>query len=77
MSNKKVETYTISDEMRKKIEALKDSTRAHFKEFTEEEDAIILEYYVKKNKEELAKALGSCAETVKKRYKVLTENKNE
>ena len=67
-----IQHFTISDEMRKKLESLTDSGNGNKKrQFTPEEDAIIKEYFPKKNKQELARILGMCENTMRERYKVL------
>ena len=70
-----VETYTLSEEMRRKAEALTDSSKQSFRRFTEEEDTIILEFHNKKNKVELSELLGICTATLRNRYKELEEQK--
>lgn len=66
-----VTKVTISDEMRKLLDQVKDSAYNPAR-FTPEIDAAILEYWPSKNKEGLAKALGFGAGQLRKRYKELT-----
>ena len=60
----------ISKEMMLKIEKLQSGHRSKV-EFTPEQDAVILEYYEKKNKQQLSKLLGVAEGTMRKRYKEL------
>lgn len=57
MNSKKTEQIKISDEMRARLNALTDAPR-HVVLLTEEQKAIILEYYPIKKKGELAALLG-------------------
>jgi hypothetical protein len=70
---KTVENFNISEEMMAKLDGLRDAGRGARKVFTREEDAIIKEFYVKKDKKELSKMLGVCASTLRQRYRELTE----
>jgi len=72
MNSSKIETFKISKEMQAKIDQIKDATRSFPKSFTPEQDAIILTYYEKKEKKELAELVGVCISTMRKRYKELT-----
>jgi len=60
----------ISKEMMLKIEELQSGHRSKV-EFTPEQDAVILEYYEKKNKSQLAKLLGVAEGTMRNRYREL------
>jgi transcription initiation factor TFIIIB Brf1 subunit/transcription initiation factor TFIIB len=62
----------ISAEMRAKLEALEDSP-INTRRFTPETDAILLEYWTRKRRPELAKLLGFSDTTLRKRYKELTD----
>lgn len=75
MNSKKIETFKISKEMQEKIDQLKDTSRSFPKTFTPEQDAIILEYYHKKEKKELADLIGVCISTMRKRYKELKDER--
>ena len=74
MGTKTIETAKISEEMLAKINSLRDAGRAPVEIFTKEQDAIILEFYEKKNKIELSKLLGVCENTMRRRYKELISN---
>lgn len=60
--------------MSQKINAIQDTRYARSRTFTEEEDAIILQYFRIKHKHKLAALLGMCANTLRKRYFWLVEN---
>ena len=75
MTSNKIETYTISEDMLAKIDALRDTERTPPRQFTEEQDAIILTFYKKKNKGDLAKLIGCCQSTMRRRYLELTNDK--
>ena len=64
----------ISDEMRAKLDSLSDTYVQKGRKFTEAEDAIILEYYPRKNKNELSEVLGICENSLRRRYKELTKD---
>lgn len=61
----------ISAEMKARLDSLTDSPTQE-KKFKPEVDAILLEYWPKKNKTELAKMLGFSDTTLRKRYRELT-----
>ena len=63
--------YNITDDMREKLDALADSAPGRVI-FTPEMEAIILEYYPKKNKVELAKLLGLSRWALQNKYRELT-----
>lgn len=77
MTSSKTETYTISKKMLEQIESLRDTERTPPRQFTEEQDAIIKNFYMKKNKKDLAKLLGCCEGTMRRRYKDLTRDKTK
>ena len=65
-------TVEIPEEMREKFEALADTHNGRQgREWTPEEDAMILEYYLKKNKETMAEPFHCTSETLRKRYNKL------
>jgi hypothetical protein len=72
-----LETFKISKEMQAKIDTLRDSERTPAKSFTAEQDAIISQFYVKKNKDDLAKLIGVSVGTMRKRYLELTGGKTK
>lgn len=74
MGQKTVQHVKISCEMLQKLESINDSIRSHGVQFTQEQDEIIKQYYVKKNKRDLAKMMGICYNTLKRRYDELVEN---
>lgn len=74
MMSGKITEFKISDEMQSKIDAIQNVSPSKVT-VTEEQKAIILKYYEKKNKEELAKLLGMSYSTLKKIYKELTGGK--
>lgn len=61
----------ISPETRAQLDALPDVSPTKVK-FTPEQDEIIKEYYVKKNKADLCKIIGCSEKTLRKRYRELT-----
>lgn len=67
----------ISKEMLAKIDSLRNSERTPPKSFTKEQDAIILQFYVKKNKEDLAKLIGVSIGTLRKHYLELTDGQTK
>jgi len=77
MGKKITETFKLSEEMLEKLNAIRDAGHNTVKEFTAEQDAMILEFYDKKNKAGLAKIVGVCASTMRNRHKELTEERNE
>ena len=77
MTSSKTETYTISKKMLEQIEGLRDSERTLPRQFTDEQDAIIKTFYAKKNKKDLAKLIGCCEGTMRKRYLELTDDKTK
>lgn len=77
MGTKTIETVVISKEMLAKIDSLRDTERTPPKQFSIEQDAIMLKYYEKKNKKDLAELLGVCQSTMRKRYKELTDDKTK
>lgn len=62
----------ISSDMLEKLNVLEDAVIRE-KIWSEEDDAIIKEFYPLKNKEELAKLLGVSYKTLLKRYRELTD----
>lgn len=67
-----IDKFKLTEEMQNKINALHDSDNTGNKrQFTKEQDYIILNYYMVKNKEELAELLGCDRGTLRKRYKEL------
>ena len=54
------------------MEALPDADRSRGRDWTADEDKAIVEFYPKKNKRELARALHSSENTVRNRYRFLT-----
>ena len=77
MGTKTIETVVISKEMLAKIDSLRDTERTPPKQFTEEQDAIILTFYKKKNKGDLSKLIGCCPGTMRKRYLELINDKTK
>lgn len=71
MISGKITEFKISDEMQSKIDAIQ-NVRPSKVIVTDEQKAIILKYYEKKNKEELAKLLGMSYSTLKSIYKKLS-----
>jgi DNA-directed RNA polymerase specialized sigma subunit len=67
---KEVREAKISAEMISKLEQLKDAGAAPFT-LSEEQKAIIMEYYHKKDKRELAKLLGMSETTLRRCHKGL------
>lgn len=76
MNSTEIKTFELSDEMRKKLDGIKNASNSSGKVFTKEEEFVILEYYEKKNKEQLAEMLGINASTLRKYYLKL-KAKNE
>lgn len=68
MNSTEIKTFELSDEMRKKLDNIKNASSSSGRVFTEEEEFVILEYYEKKNKEQLAEMLGINASTLRKYY---------
>lgn len=69
-----VQFYEISDEMLDKLAEIDDAGKKGNLLFTKEQEAIIVEYFPKKNKEQLAELLGVNVGTLRKYYKRLTKN---
>ena len=67
------ETFTLSEEMKKKLDSLSGSMKGKFA-FTSEQDYIIVNYYELKNKEELAELIGCDRGTLLRRFKELKKN---
>lgn len=67
----RVNRVTISAVMRELLDQVRDSDISPAR-YTSEVDAAILEYWPKKNKEELAKVMGFGVGQLRKRYKELT-----
>jgi DNA-directed RNA polymerase specialized sigma24 family protein len=62
----------ISEEMKKKLEALPDSHAGNQgKRWTEEEDAVLLHYWPIKRKRDVAEILGVAEGTARERYNEL------
>ena len=76
MSSKRVETFTISEDMIKKIEQLKDGGSKPFT-LSEEQKAIIMEYYYKKDKRQLARLLGMSEATLRRHHKDLMNDRSK
>lgn len=70
MNSKRVEQVKISDDMKAKLEALEDAPPPDLK-WTPEQDAIIMEYYNKKRKDQLADVLGVSKSSLLNRYNKL------
>lgn len=77
MGTKIIEEVKISKKMLEQIESLRNSERTPPRQFTEEQDAIIKTFYLKKNKADLAKIIGCCQGTMRKRYLELTSDKTK
>ena len=73
MNTRKIETLKISDDMRAKLEALDNAPQDL--NWTPEQDAIVLEYYPKKRKDQLAELLGVSKSSLLSRYNKLTRDK--
>lgn len=73
MNTRKIETLKISDDMRAKLEALTDAPR-HSIDLTDEQKAIIIEYYPKKKKDELATLLGVSKSYLTQKYNDLVKD---
>lgn len=69
-----VQFYEISEEMLDKLAEIDDAGKKGNLLFTKEQEAIIVEYFPKKNKEQLAELLGVNVGTLRKYYKRLTKN---
>lgn len=76
MISGKIEEVKISKKMLEQIESLRDSERTPPRQFTPEQDAIILQFYEKKNKKDLSRLLGCCEGTMRKRYLDLKNGRN-
>lgn len=75
---KTVESVNIPQDLMEKFEALPQGGSSNKgKEWTGEEDALLLRYWPVKNKEAVAKALGVHRNTAFKRYRELLEEENE
>lgn len=72
LQSSSVTRVEISAEMKARLDAIADSP-ANTKGFTPEMDTILLEYWPKKNKSELAKVLGFSDTTIRRRYRELTD----
>lgn len=70
---RQVETVKISADVIAKLEKLKDAGKTPLK-LTEEQEAIILEYYNKKDKIELAKFIGISENSLRRHYKRLASD---
>ena len=77
MISSKLEDTKISKKMLEQIESLRDTERTPPRQFTDEQDAIIKNFYLKKNKKDLANLIGCCESTMRKRYKELTNDKTK
>lgn len=65
-------TVEISDEMRARFEAVENTRNGREgRHWTPDEDAALLEFYTKKNKDGLAAEFNTTAETMRKRYNKL------
>lgn len=73
---KSVKEVNISADMIKKIEKLKDGGSKPFV-LSKEHKAIIMEYYYKKDKRELAKLLGMSEATLRRHHKDLMNDRAE
>ena len=71
---KSVKEVKISADMIKKIEKLKDAGVTPFT-LSEEQKAIIMEYYYKKDKRELARLLGMSEATLRRHHKDLMNDR--
>ena len=71
---KSVKEVNISADMIKKIEQLKDGGSKPFT-LSEEQKAIIMEYYYKKDKRELARLLGMSEATLRRHHKDLMNDR--
>ena len=75
--SRKVETFQLSEDMLDKLNALRGAGHNTTKEFTAEQDAMILEFYDKKNKADLSKIVGVCVSTMRNRSKELMEENDD
>lgn len=75
MNSTQIKTFKLSEDMKKKLDSIADSNVKKEKVFTAEEEFILLEYYEKKNKEELAQMLGLSVTTLRKHYNRLLREK--
>jgi DNA-directed RNA polymerase specialized sigma subunit len=71
---KSVKEVNISADMIKKIEKLKDGGPKPFT-LSEEQKTIIMEYYYKKDKRELARLLGMSEATLRRHHKDLINDR--
>jgi DNA-directed RNA polymerase specialized sigma subunit len=69
-----VTEVNISREMMEKLAGLKDAGTAPFT-LSEEQKAIIMEYYYKKDKRELARLLGMSEATLRRHHKDLMNDR--
>ena len=68
-------TVEISPEMQGKLDRYGNTKiGAPARQFTPEEDAALLKYYMVKRKDDLERVFGCCATTLRKRYNKLTED---
>ena len=73
---KSVKEVKISADMIKKIEKLKDAGVTPFT-LSEEQKVIIMEYYYKKDKRELARLLGMSEATLRRHHKDLINGRSK
>lgn len=66
------------EEIEKNLEALPVAHDIRKRVFTEEEDELLLKYWNSgRRKDDIAKAFGICQSILRRRYRELTEGKNE
>jgi DNA-directed RNA polymerase specialized sigma24 family protein len=71
MNSTEIKGFQLSDEMREKLDKLSKAGTSSGKLFTKEQEFVILEYFHKKNKDELADLLGVNISTLRRHYKRL------
>jgi DNA-directed RNA polymerase specialized sigma24 family protein len=67
-----METITISDEIRALLDALPDKNERAGFPFTQEHDAILLNYWQTKSQKEIARIIGCSETSARRRYRLLT-----
>ena len=68
------DTLEISDDMMAKIAEIEDTSKFQHKQWSAEEDAILLKYWKVKNKSQLSKVIGVSETTARERYLKLTKD---